>query len=99
MSLLFLELQKTWFDLWFRIFQGGSCQGRICRQVGHGGRHLRDATSQLLPGQEGGRGRAIASRGWEMGNIHGGIVGHRDWGNRLQRRLPTVLLVVSERRL
>lgn len=78
--LLFLKLQKTRLDLRLGVLQRGGGQSG----VGHGGRHLRDAASQLLPSQQGGRGGAVASGGGEMGHVHGGVVSRRDRGSRLQ---------------
>lgn len=97
--LLFLELQETRFDLWLSILQGGGGQRRVGRQVGHRGRHLRDAAGQLLPGQQGGRRGAVATRGSEVRHIHGGIVGHRDGSSRLQRGSLPGVLALTELRL
>lgn len=97
--LLFLKLQETRFDLRFSILQRGSGQRGVGRQVGHRVRHLRDAAGQLLPGQQGGRRRAVATRGGEVGHIHGGIVGHRDGGSRLQRGSLTGVLALTKLRL
>lgn len=74
--LLFLKLQETRFDLRLSVLQGGGGQRRVGWQVGHGGRHLGDAAGQLLPGQQCGRRRAVATGGGEVCHIHGGVVGH-----------------------
>lgn len=97
--LLFLELQETRFDLWFSVLQRGGGQRGVSWQVGHGGRHLRDAAGQLLPGQQGGRRRAVATRGGEMSHVHGGIVGHGDGSGRLQRGSLTGVLALAKLRL
>lgn len=97
--LLFLELQETRFYLWLSILQRGGGQRRVGWQVGHRGRHLRDAASQLLPGQQGGRRRAVATWRGEVCHIHGGIVGHRDRCSRLQRSSLTGVLALTELRL
>lgn len=78
--LLFLELQKTRFDLRLGVLQGGGGQSG----VGHGGRHLGDAASQLLPGQQGGGRGAVATGGGEVSHVHGGVVCRRDRGSGLQ---------------
>lgn len=97
--LLFLELQEARFDLWFSVLQRGGGQRGVGRQVGHRGRHLRDAAGQLLPGQQGGSRGAVATGGGEVCHIHGGIVGHRDGGGRLQRRSFAGVLALAELRL
>lgn len=97
--LLFLELQETRFDLWLRVLQRGGGQRGVGWQVGHRGRHLRDAASQLLPGQQGGRRGAVATGGGEVCHIHSGIVGHRDRGSRLQWVPLTRVLALTKLRL
>ncbi len=97
--LLFLELQETRFDLWLSILQRGGGQRGIGRQVGHRGGHLRDAAGQLLPGQQGGRRRAVATRGGEVCHIHGGIVRHGDGGCGLRWGSLTGVLALAELRL
>lgn len=79
-GLLFLELQKTRFDLRLGVLQGGGGQSG----VGHGGRHLRDAASQLLPAQQGGRRGAVAPGSGQVRHVHGGVVSRRDRGSGLQ---------------
>lgn len=78
--LLFLELQKTRFDLRLGVLQGRGGQSG----VGHGGRHLRDAASQLLPAQQGGRRGAVTPGGGQVGHVHGRVVSRRDRGGGLQ---------------
>lgn len=78
--LLFLELQKTRFDLRLGVLQGRGGQSG----VGHGGRHLRDAASQLLPAQQGGRRGAVTPGGGQVGHVHGRVVSCRDRGGGLQ---------------
>lgn len=97
--ILFLELQKTRFDLWLSILQRGGGQRGVGWQVGHRGRHLGDAASQLLPGQQGRRRGTVATRRGEVRHIHGGIVGHRDGSSRLHRGSLTRGLALTERRL
>ena len=80
--LLVLELQEAWFDLGLGVLQRGGGQGRVGVQVGHGGWQLGDATSQLLPGQQGGRG-AVGPRRRQRTHVHGGVVGHGDGSGRL----------------
>lgn len=92
--ILFLELQETRFDLRFSVLQRGGGQGGVDWQVGHGGRHLRDAAGQLLPGQQGGGRGAVPTRGGEVGPIHGGVVGCRD-GARRQRGALTGVPALS----
>lgn len=75
-----MELQKARFDLRLGVLQGGGGQSG----VGHGGRHLRDAAGQLLPGQQGGGRGAVATGGGEVGHVHGRVVSHRDRGSGLQ---------------
>lgn len=91
-----MELQETRFDLWLSILQRGGGQWGVGRQVRHRGWHLRDAAGQLLPGQQGGRRGAVAARGGELCHIHGGIVGHRDGGSRLQRGSLTGVFGLTE---
>lgn len=97
--LLFLELQKPGFDLRLGVLQRGSGQRGVGRQVGHGGRHLRDAASQLLPGQQGGGRRAVAAGGGDVRHIHGGTAGHGHGGGGLQRSPLARHLAFIERRL
>lgn len=94
--LLFLKLQEARFDLWLSILQRGGGQRGIGRQVGHRGRHLRDAAGQLLPGQQGGRRGAVTTGGVELCHIHGGTAGHRDRGGRLQRGSVTRVFGLTE---
>ena len=94
--LLVLELQEAWFDLGLGVLQGSGGQGRVGGQVGHGGGQLGDAASQLLPGQQGGRGAigprrrqqggggAVGPRRRQRPHVHGGVVGHGDGRGRLQ---------------
>lgn len=79
-GLLFLKLQKTRFDLRLGVLQGGGGQSG----VGHGGRHLRDAASQLLPAQQGGRRGAVAPGSGQVSHVHGGVVSRRHRGSGLQ---------------
>lgn len=96
---LFLELQKTRFDLRLCVLQGGGGQGGVGRQVGHGGWHLRDAAGELLPSQQGGRRGAVATGGGEVRHIHGWIVGHGNGGDGLQRGSLAGVLALAELRL
>lgn len=98
-SLLLLELQETRLDLGLSILQRGGGQWGVGRQVGHRGRHLRDAAGQLLPGQQGGRRGAVATGGGEVCHIQGGIVGHGDGGGGLQRGSLPRLFALAELRL
>lgn len=83
-AVLFLELQEARLDLGLGVLQGGGGQRRVGGQVGHGGRHLRDAARQLLPGQQRGRRRAVAAGGGQVGQVHRRVVGYGDGGGRLQ---------------
>lgn len=98
-AVLVLELQEARFDLWLGVLQRGGGQGGVGRQVGHGGRHLRDAACQLLPGQQGGRRGAVAGAGGEVGHVHGGVVAHGDGGSRLERDSFAGFLGLTEHRL
>lgn len=90
--LLLLELQKTGFDLWFGVLQGGGGQSG----VGHGGRHLWDAAGQLLPGQQGGGRGAVASGGGEVAQVHGGVVSRGDRSSGLQGGSLAGLFALTE---
>lgn len=94
-DVLFLELQKAGFHLWLGVLQRSCGQWRV-GQVGHGGGHLRDAASQLLPGQQRRGRRAVPARGAEVGHIHRGVVRHRNRGSRLQWVSISGLLTVAE---